>query len=193
MEVVCMTGIINKLFGRRKGAQTANDETGMRAVKPIDRHLPLKDQPKDLNSRNWTSSVYYLLAGYAQSAGKQRDQTMFIPHHNALGENAQIPSGYTLLQMWWTNMGILPAALAPWLDILRKLFYPIISQERRRAVARGMQNGLYRSTRSSNMLWWRHHHDGGVNHGVPNHHCMSTTGRMLYMPMGICKYCETIH
>jgi serine/threonine protein phosphatase PrpC len=165
MEGVLMS-IFKKLFGWTKSKQPEKEGAGESGVakpplaapptmplkEPIDPELKLDEDetPKDLQ---------YLVAGYGQSVGKQRDHNedaLFALTTMLSGDNAQIPFGLYMVadgmgghQHGDIASGTAVRAMAGY--ILRKLYIPLldVSQESpSQPLQEIMQNGLYEAHRA---------------------------------------------
>ena len=156
-----MTGIFKKIFGRGKSTQPAKEGTGdSEAVKPEQAApptMPLKDPlDMDLGLQETVSPLdaHYLVAGYAQSVGKQRDHNedaLFELTTMLSGENAHIPFGLYIVadgmgghQHGDIASGTAVRAMAGY--ILRKLYLPLLDLSQgppSEPLQEIMQNGLY--------------------------------------------------
>jgi serine/threonine protein phosphatase PrpC len=156
-----MNRIINKLFGRGKDTQPAKEGTGgSEVIKPdlvAPPTMPLKDpleMEQKIQETGSPADAHYLVAGYAQSIGKQRDHNedaLFALTTMLSGENGQVPFGLYIVadgmgghQHGDIASGTAVRSMAGY--ILRKLYLPLLD------VAQGlpaeplqeiMQNGLY--------------------------------------------------
>jgi serine/threonine protein phosphatase PrpC len=162
MEVVRMVGFIKKLFGTRKISTPVIDDTVIgEAIKPnvnaAPPTLPLKD-PTDALAQivqdDHSDDGKYLVAGFGQSIGKQRDHnedSLFVLTTELSGENLQIPFGLYIVadgmgghQHGDIASGTAVRAMAGY--ILRELYLPLIDLPQNTPsmpLQEIMQNGLY--------------------------------------------------
>jgi len=136
-----MTGFFNKLFGRAKSSTPAKVDNGdSDASKPgitAPPTMPLKD-PQEIDLKleqdDKPADVHYLLAGFGQSVGKQRDHNedaLFALTTVLSGDNLQIPFGLYIVadgmgghQHGDIASGTAVRSMAGY--ILRKLYIPLL-------------------------------------------------------------------
>jgi serine/threonine protein phosphatase PrpC len=156
-----MSNFFRKLFGREKGTQPIKVEAGeseagkQGVIAPPT--MPLKD-PLDpelkLQETEPPTDVHYLIAGYAQSVGKQRDHNedaLFSLTTMLSSENAQIPFGLYIVAdgMGGHQHGDIASATAVRAMaeyILRRLYLPLLDLAQvppSEPLQEIMQNGLY--------------------------------------------------
>jgi serine/threonine protein phosphatase PrpC len=136
-----MNGFFRRLFGKEKSSQPekveAGVEEGARPVLTAPPTMPLKepiDPELQLEDVEAPTDVHYLIAGYAQSVGKQRDHNedaLFALTTMLSGYNAQIPFGLYIVadgmgghQHGDIASGTAVRVMAEY--ILRKLYIPML-------------------------------------------------------------------
>jgi serine/threonine protein phosphatase PrpC len=161
MEAVCMNSFFRKLFGKEKSAPPEIAEAGENeAAKPVltaPPTMPLKDPidtELEIQEAETPTDVHYLIAGYAQSVGKQRDHNedaLFALTTMLSGYNAQIPFGLYIVadgmgghQHGDIASGTAVRVMAEY--ILRKLYVPLLDLAQgppNEPLQEIMQAGLY--------------------------------------------------